>query len=246
MTNSTNKTTGVVLTTVPYNDRTQFVHIYTESMGKVTCKVTLGRMHHAGGQRTLYAPLTVVDLVLECRNGREILQIKEAALVSSPYLLSMSDMAKTAQCLYMAELLDKTIGEIGEPNPKLWDFIRQSIELLQLTEQGTANFHLVFTTKLCHLIGFHVDNSRYVDGMKFDISEGIFTSAPIMHPYYLTAESARWLHKLLETGFSGLDSLRLTKEQRNILLDMILTFLRIHMPEIGNLRSVDVLKQLFA
>ena len=36
----------------------------------------------------------------------------------------------------MAELLDKTIGEVGEPNPKLWDFISQSIELLELTSLG--------------------------------------------------------------------------------------------------------------
>ncbi|MBP5213035.1 MAG: DNA repair protein RecO [Bacteroidales bacterium] len=245
MTNSIIKTKGIVLSTVPYNDRTQFVHFYTEELGKLTCRITIGRIHRGGGQRTLYAPLTILDLVLEGRNNQDILKIAEAQLLHSPYLLSMSDPAKTAQCLYMAELLDKTIGEVGEPNPKLWDFISQSIELLELTHDGSANFHLVFTTRLCHLIGFHVDNSAYCEGMQFDISEGVYTAQPIYHPYYLTAESASWLNRLLDTNFSNLTSLQLTREQRNTLLEMMLTFLRIHMPETGNLRSVDVLKELF-
>lgn len=244
MTNSTIKTKGVVLSTVPYNDRTQFVHIYTEQLGKVTCKITLSRLRHSAGQRTLYAPLSILELVLEGKPGQELRSIHEATLLLSPYMLAMSDPGKTAQCLYMAELLDRTIKQV-EADPKLWQFISHSIELLQLTEAGSANFHLVFTTRLCFHLGFRVDNSQWVSGMQFDISEGIYTLSPIYHPYYLTAESASWLHQLLDTGFSTLDQLHLSREQRNILLDMMLTFIRIHLPEVGNLRSVEVLKELF-
>ena len=238
------KTLGIVLGTVPYNDNTQFVHIYTEQLGKVTCKVALTRLHHNGGQRMLYAPLSVLDMVIETRPNQEICKINEATLILSPYTLSMYDPGKTAQCMYMAELLDRTIKEI-EPNPRLWNFIQHSVELLQLSEEGCANFHLLFTTRLCYHIGFHVENSAWEEGMQFDISEGIYTRQPIHHPYYLTAESASWLHQLLDTSFADLSSLRLTRDQRNILLDMMLTFIRIHMPEIGNLRSVNVLKELF-
>ena len=245
MTNSITKTKGVVLSTVPYNDRTQFVRIYTEQLGKVTCKVTLSRVHRNGGQRLLYAPLTVLELVLEGRIGQDFKQIQEATLINSPYTLSMSDPGKAAQCLYMAELLDKTVKEV-EANARLWQFVSQSVELLQLTHSGSANFHLVFTTRLCYHIGFQVDNAKWREGMLFDICEGVYTIGPIYHPHYLAADSASWLHQLLDTRFSTLDSLRLTREQRNVLLDMMLSFLRIHLPEIGNLRSVEVLKELFA
>jgi len=244
MTNSAIKTKGVVLSTVPYNDRTQFVHIYTEQLGKVTCKITLSRLRRSGGQRTLYAPLSLLDMVLEGKPGQELRQIQEATLLLSPYMLSMSDPGKTAQCLYMAELLDRTIKQI-EPDAKLWQFVSHSVELLQLTTEGSANFHLVFTTRLCFHLGFRVDNSQWQPGMQFDISEGIYTLLPIYHPYYLTAESASWLHALLDTGFSNLHELHLNRDQRNTLLDMMLTFIRIHMPEIGNLRSVEILKELF-
>jgi len=244
MTNSICKTKGIVLSTVPYNDRARFVHIYTEQLGKVSCKIMLSRLHHNGGQRPFYAPLSMLELVLEGRAGQDLWQIKEASLLCSPYTVSMLDPGKTAQCLYMAELLDRTIREV-EANPRLWRFVSQSIELLQLTQQGSANFHLLFTTRLCYLIGFHVDNSAWREGMLFDISEGIYTAGPIYHQYYLTADSACWLHQLLDTRFSDLGSLHLNRQQRNVLLDMMLTFLRIHLPEVGTLRSVEVLKELF-
>ena len=244
MTNQSTKTQGIVLCTIPYNDRSQFVHIYTEQLGKITCRVTLTRLRRSGGQRMLYAPLSLLDMQLDSKPGQEIQHISEASLLLSPYTLSMTDPGKTAQCLYMAELLDKTIKEV-EANPRLWQFIRQSVELLQYIQSGSANFHLVFTTRLSYLIGFHVDNSTYEPGMQFDISEGIYTFGPIYHPYYLTAESTAWLHQLLDTDFSHLADLHLTRDQRNTLLDMMLTFLQIHFPEMGTLRSVEVLKELF-
>lgn len=244
MSNSNNKTRGVVLSTVPYNDQTSFVHIYTEEFGKISCRLTSGRRKQNSQQRMLYAPLAILDLVLSNQGQKEVFSIQEASSVLSPYILTMGDPGKTAQCLYMAELLDKTILEV-EPNQKLWQFISQSIELLQLTESNSANFHLVFTTRLCYLLGFKVDNDSYREGMQFDISEGIYTNQPIYHPYYLTAESASWLHMLLNTNFKNLTELHLTREQRNTLLDMMLCFLRIHLPEAGQLRSVDVLKELF-
>lgn len=240
----TEKTKGIVLSIIPYNDRTQFVHIYTERFGKITCKQQAGRKRKTDHTRSLFVPMTMLDLVIEQGRGQEVWTIAESVLLASSFELSMSDPGKGAQCLYMAELIDKTVMEV-ECNPKLWQFISQSIELLHLANKGNANFHLIFTTRLCYLLGFKVDNTAYHPGMQFDISEGIYTAAPIYHPYYLTAESAQWLHWLLDTGFSNIDQLTLNREQRNTLLDMMLCFIRIHLPDAGELRSVDVLKQLF-
>lgn len=239
------KTRGVVLTIIPYNDRTQFVHIYTETAGKITCRLKTSVRRRHSNERNFYTPLSMLDLVVNRISGSDLYEIVEASLISSPYLLSsVYDPAKGAQCLYMAELLDKTIREV-ETNARLWKFIEQSIMLFPLIEEGSANFHLLFTTKLCYLIGFHVDIEQYEPGMQFDISEGIFTFLPIYHPYYLTAESAKWLYTLLNTRFSDIAELQLQREQRNTLLDMMLTFIRIHLPDAGELRSVEVLKSLF-
>lgn len=239
------KTLGIVLGAVPYDDHTQFLHVYTERFGKVTYRSPLRPSRRGGGGRTLSAPLTVLDLVVDHRAASDIQRIREARLVASPYVLTAGDPAKAAQCLFIAELLDKVIRE-EEANQALFDFIQQGIELLSIASGGSANFHIVFCIRLFHLLGFHIDADRYVPGCRFDISEGVFTTVAIYHPYYLTAESAACFHTVLACGFSDLPHIAMNKTQREQLLDMLLLYLKIHLPEVGEIRSVEVLKDLFA
>jgi len=238
------KTAGIILSTVPYDDHTSFLHIYTERFGKVTYRAPLRRTKRQAAERMMLAPMTVLAMEVEHHPGNDIQKIREMHMLSSPYAFIMNHPIKAAQCLFMAELLDKTIRE-EESNPGLFRFIRQSIELLELTEAGCANFHLIFFIRLCHLLGFCIDRDTYSDGARFDISEGVFTLAPINHPFYLTAESAYHFHRMLQVGFSDMQQVALNREQRNRLTDMLLLFLKIHLPEMGEIRSTEVLKELF-
>lgn len=238
-------TEGIVLSLIPYNDHTQLVHIYTERYGKLTYRCPLSRSKKNGPLRTAMAPMTLVELTVRQDPRKvDLLQLNEVQVLLSPYLLAMSDPGATAQCLYLAELIDHSVREV-EQNKPLWSFLRQGLELLATSPAGQANFHLIFTLRLCQLLGFHIDDEEYSAGMLFDISEGRFTIQQIYHPYFLTAESAAWLHLLLQTDFATMEQLRLTRQQRSTLLDMLLLFMQMHIPEMGQLKSIEVLKELF-
>lgn len=239
------KTQAIVLSTVPINDHSQFVHLYTEQFGRMTCRIPLAsRGKRANLLRTMMTPMTVLDLVLKGRPAQEIRQIGEAQLLQSPYALSASHPDKAAQCLYMAELLAHTVRE-EEANPHLWDFILSSLAVLEQCETGWANFHLIFTCGLVAQLGFRVDTSGFESGCRFDLVEGIFTTGIISHPYYLNEESAKWFCRLLDTHYGNMDQLVLSRAGRSYLLDILLLFLDQHIPEMGHLKSVDVLKTLF-
>lgn len=246
------KTQGIVLTTVPYNDRILFVHVLTEALGKVTCRVSTSRSPRNAVSRLMLAPMTLLDLVLSRAPQQDVCTVREARLLHSPHggagsagAAGMADLTRMAQCAYLAELIDKTVREV-ESNARLWRFVRQGIELMSLAQAGQANFHLLFTSRLAYLLGFRVDVEGYAEGMMFDVSEGVFTRGPIYHPYYLRAESAAWLVRLLRTDFAHMGDLALSRAQRDTLLDMMLTYLRIHIPEMGEVRSVAVLQEVFA
>ena len=243
------KTQGIVLTTIPYNDRTLFVHVLTEALGKVTCRVSASRSPRRAISRLMLAPMTLLELIVSRAPQQEICTIREARLLHSPHgaaagQVGLHGLTGMAQCAYLAELLDKTVREV-ERNDRLWSFVRQGIELMALAGPGQANFHLIFTSRLAYLLGFRVDTERYAEGMMFDVSEGVFTHGPIYHPYYLRPESAAWLVRLLRTDFAHMADLTLSRAQRDVLLDMMLTYLRIHLPAMGELRSVAVLKEVF-
>jgi DNA repair protein RecO (recombination protein O) len=238
------KTLGVVLSTIPYNERTQFLHVYTERFGKVTyrLKVDVGRRRAA--DRLIQAPLTLLEMDVQHSPTQQIQTLGETRILQSPYEASMAQPDKMAQCMFVAELLDKCIHE-EEANPALFAFIRQSIELLALTPGSDANFHLSFVMRLCPLLGFQIDTSNYCPGMQFDIREGIFTDRPIPHPEYLNAESSRYFYETLHAHYSDLAQLRFNREQRNYWIDTLLLYLKAHLPEMGELKSLDILKELF-
>jgi DNA repair protein RecO (recombination protein O) len=245
MASETDKTQAIVLGTVPINDHSQFVHLYTERFGRMTCRIPLySKGKRANQLRTMMTPMTVLDLVLKGHPSQEIRQIGEARIVQSPYMLTLSHPDKSAQCLYMAEIIAHTVRE-EEANPRLWEYFMSSLEILEQCEAGWANFHLVFTCGLISQLGFSVDTGKYVQGCRFDLVEGIFTMNNIVHPYYLNEESSRWFCKLFDTRFDALDQLVLNRAGRSYLLDTLLTFLGQHIPEMGHLKSVDVLKTLF-
>lgn len=250
MTTLNDKTLGIVLSTIPINDRSQFVHFYTEKLGRITCKVLIAsRGKRSSQMRNLLTPMSLLELVLSGHNNStpapgDILQIKEASIVNSSHLITLSHPDKAAQCLYMAELIDHTVRE-EEANPNLWQFLTGSLEVLENIENDWANFHLVFTNGLTRQLGFSIDTDTYHPGDFFDIVEGTFTSAPILHPLYLNAVSADWYHRMLRLDYRSLSELKVNRQQRAALLDMELTFLSHHIPEMGTLHSVDVLKTLF-
>lgn len=241
------KTQGIVLGSVPYNDRTRFVHIYTEKFGKITYKVstTATRSKKSQQQKLLFCPLSRLELDVMHTEVSEMQQIKDAALLASPHLLGAEDPMKFVQCIYIAELLDRSIREI-EYNPQLWEFIVNSIDMLYLLEGDTSNFHLLFTAKLCIPLGFGIDETEYKPGMQFDMLESCFTNEAITHGYYLNPVSAEYLYKLLCSDYNNIGKLRLSSNEKSIMLNILLAYLKIHIPEIGELKSLDVLKALYS
>lgn len=245
MTNESDKTQAIVLSTVRVNDHTQFVHLYSERYGRITCRAPLAsRGKRAAQIRTMMTPMTVLDLVLSGRPQQEIRLISEAQIVQSPYLLTMNHPDKVAQCLYMAELIDHTVRE-EEANDRLWNYVIGSLGILEQCDEGWPNFHLVFTCGLISQLGFSIDTSRYADGCRFDLIEGIFTSEAILHAYYLTEESAKWFCRLLDTTYETMHQLELSRAGRNSLLKILLAFLELHIPEMGHLQSIEVLQSIF-
>lgn len=253
MTTLKDKTPGIVLSSIPINDHWQFVHIYTERLGRITCRVPLAsRGRRASQMRQTFTPMTMLDLVLSGFRGAlpntttasEILQIQELSIVRSPYYMTLSHPEKATQCLFMAELIDHTVREV-EANAQLWQFITGSLEILESLDRDWANFHLVFICGLARQLGFYIAPEGYMPGQQLDLLEVAFTSEPIPHPYYLNAESAHWFHHLLLLDYSTLGNIKLNRLQRAALLDMALAFLNLHIPEMGKLHSVEVLRTLF-
>ena len=236
------KTLGIVLCSIPYNDNSQFVHIYTEKFGKITYKVAIKHYRKTAHQRMAFTPMSLLELDVEHSESSEVQKIKEVVVISSPLMTGTSDAVKYSQCLYLAELLDKSVREV-EKNNQLWEYIYNSLEMLFLPEFSSDEFHLLFTANLFGHLGFGINYMEYAKGMQFDMKEGCFTNTPILHPYFLNKVSAEYLYRLLSTEFSDIQSLKLNRDERQTMLDILLIYLKIHIPELENV-NFDILKDI--
>ena len=237
------KTLGIVLHIIPYNDKVAVAHLYTREYGRMAFLFPQGNGRKARMYRPLFMPFSILELDIDRRNTRELQKIVEARSML-PLQNIHTDPVKNAETLFLAEMLGQTL-KMPEPNPQLFAFIAQAIQVLNLIDEGKANFHLCFLLQLCGFLGFSPNMESYHPGYYFDMLNGIFTPSRPLHAYTLEPREAEIFAQLTRMDFNNLRYFRFNRGERNAVLDRILTYYRLHQPGIDELHSPEILKALF-
>ena len=218
--------------------------MYTEQYGRSSYLIPQG----GGKKLACFGPLmpfSILELDIDYRNSRELQKIIEARTVL-PLQNIYSDPVKNAEALFLSEVLCQTIKE-PEPNLPLFAFIARSIQVLNIMEEGKANFHLCFLLQLCSFLGFQPQYWKPIDPRIFfrTCLNGIFSPSRPIHTYTLDAREAEIFARLTRMDFNNLRYFKFNRGERNAILDRILTYYRLHQPDISELRSPEILRAIF-
>lgn len=234
---------GIVLNTIKYNDRHNITHIYTDRHGLMSFLVAQGKTAAARMRAAMFMPLGLLQFEARIMPGKDLCTLHDVRRVHALHSL-YADPVKNAVAMFMSELLTHSIQE-REQNEPLFRYIATSVRLLDTITDGVANFHICFLYHLGSFLGIEPDISSYQEGYWFDMAEGTFHSRPSGGSHNLRPEQAKVLYLLSRMSFSNLHIFRFNREERNQMLDTILTYYRLHNSTLGSLRSPDILKQLF-
>lgn len=237
------KLKGIVLNTIRYSDKHNIVHIYTDGRGLMSFAVPQGKTHAARMRNAMLMPLSLIDLEATMRNGHELSMLREVRR-NYPLATLYSDPIKNAIALFISELLAHVIQE-PEGNSYLFRYIEQSVQLLEQMPNQIANFHICFLFHLGAHLGIQPNLESYRKGYWFDMTEGVFVPAAVRGHDLLQPQEAQVIHLLSRMTFSNMTVFRFNREERNRMLDVIISYYRLHNAAIGTLRSPDILKQLF-
>lgn len=237
------KLKGIVLNTIRYSDKHNIVHIYTDGRGLMSFAVPQGKTHVARMRNAMLMPLSLIDLEATMRNGHELSMLREVRR-NYPLATLYSDPIKNAIALFISELLAHVIQE-PEGNSYLFRYIEQSVQLLEQMPDQIANFHICFLFHLGAHLGIQPNLESYRKGYWFDMTEGVFVPAAVRGHDLLQPQEAQVIHLLSRMTFSNMTVFRFNREERNRMLDVIISYYRLHNAAIGTLRSPDILKQLF-
>lgn len=237
------KLRGIVLNTIRYSDKHNIVHIYTDGRGLMSFAVAQGKTQAARMRNALLMPLSLIDLEAGIRGGRDLSVLREVRR-NYPLLTIYSDPVKNAIALFISELLTHVIQE-PEGNDPLFRYIEQSVQLLEEMPGQVANFHICFLYHLGAHLGIQPNVESYREGYWFDMTDGVFVSGAVRGHMHLQPGEAQVIHLLSRMTFKNMGYFRFSREERNRMLDVIISYYRLHNAAIGTLRSPDILKQLF-
>lgn len=238
------KTTGIVLRSLKYNDTSLIVDIYTEAHGRVSYLVPVPKTRRGGVRPVLFQALSIVEYESDYRPRLALQRLKEVRPLyvfgSLPY-----DPHKSAVALFLAEFLHRALREEGE-NSALFAYLYYSIEWLDTCRAGAANFHLVFLMRLSRFLGLYPNLEDYRQGDCFDLRAACFATARPPHADVVLPEEASRLVQLARMNYDTMHLFAMSRAERNRFLSFILEYYRLHLPDFPELRSLNVLQELFA
>ena len=111
------KTRGIVLHSIPYNDKYSIIYMYTESFGRVAYLVarTLGKKSNLS--RALFMPLSVLEMEVDHKHNRDLHRVRETKSCFPINELS-SHPVKNVLALFLSEVLFRVVKET-EPDARL-------------------------------------------------------------------------------------------------------------------------------
>lgn len=239
------KSEGIVLRKVKYGDNSLIVDIYTLYNGCLSFLVRMPKGKRVSGKRMLFQPLNQICFDADVRSHSNIHYFKEVHL-SVAYREISINIYKVSIALFLAEFLSHVLSKEGKNDP-LYEFLKYALEWLDNCTRNYANFHIVFLIRLSLFIGFYPNVSGYHKGDTFDLLNGCFSSIALPAPgRVIPADQARFVIPLLNMNFDTMHHFRFNHAQRNRILEVILDYYRLHIPAFPQLKSLEVLKEIFA
>lgn len=237
------KTRGIVLRSISYNDKYAIIHMYTEAFGRASYLVARSRGKKSTVSKALFMPLSVVEMEVEHLNKRDLHRIHETKLCY-PLTELFCNPVKNVLALFVSEVLFRVVKET-EPDPRLFEYLYESIQLLEFADKGVANFHLVFLLRLLYYMGIYPNAESYVPGTYFDMQNGVFVDCIPMHRHYLNKEESVFFARLLRISFENMSLYSFSRQDRMGVINRILEYYRLHLPDFPEIKSLSVMQSLF-
>lgn len=234
---------GVVIQLRDFNDESAIAELYTAEHGCVGVLVPRGNGKKARGMKHLFSPLSPVELLVNRRSEGGLYKLKEGSFIFPLFDIPFNPN-KTAIAFFVAEVLKNALRK--EPaDVGLFSFLCTSIAWLDEAKEGFANFHLVFMVELARHLGICPELDYPGRGVYFDAVSGTFTGGVSFGQVVFPPSYTYYIIRLLRCHYDNMNGLRLNNKERNTCAGAILFYYKLHVPEFDDLKSLDILQELF-
>lgn len=234
------KTRGIVLSCLKYRETSIIARVYTEQLGVQTYVVNGVRKAKPPGRIALFQPFTLLELVAYVARGSSGLTRLSEFRCAEPFQTLPYDVHKSSVVLFLSEVLGRAVRE-EEQNEALFQFLHDSILAFDRQAGGSENFAPAFLLQLTAYLGFGISSGNEL------------TDQVIMAGHAATAKGATGPATLRLHEFDGyFDELLRDPATSTIpngrvrheLLNVLIRYYQLHVEQMGEIRSLEILSQV--
>lgn len=208
----------IILNTTKVGERSLVLHALSPDWGRRSFIASVPR----GGRMALFQPLGLLDAEVT-ENPRSDLWRVHGLSARHPLSGIRTSPAKNAMGLFMSEVLYRTIRD-GAREEGLFEWCERAVLTLDALPGDYANYHLRFLLELAVALGFA-------------------PSAEDLAPF--AGEHLEPVCALLQSDFSACMLVPLSGETRSAIAESLLRYLSFHTESQIQVRSLQVLRELF-
>ena len=227
-----------------YGESRLIVDMFTREVGRLSFIVPLPKTPKSRMKKQYFQPMTLLEIECDVRQRVQLQKLKDVRLLSAYTSVPFSP-EKLALSLFTAEFLYHALRS-EQCNEPLFAYVCDAMRWLDAVETGFANFHLTFLMRLSRFLGFYPNLDDYVDGCVFDLRAATFSLQVPTHRDFLQPDDAQRIHTLMRMDFPTMRLYRLSRHDRNRIVDVLLYYYRLHIPQFPELKSLSVLQELWA
>jgi DNA repair protein RecO (recombination protein O) len=238
------KTRGIILHQIKYTDSGIVAQLYTRKFGRQSFLIKGMRNKKTGKHNIIFQPMFILDLEMYYKSSREMQTLKEFSVAYSPYEIH-SNIKKSCAAIFLGEVLTSVLKE-ESPHEEMFDYIEEAIVYFDGCKNNYANFHIAFLAGLSSFLGFEPSIQANTDDAFFDLQNGIFVPVPPVHGKYATREISDILAVFFASSYYSANLISLTGILRNEVLETLINYYSLHLPGLKKIKSLEVLKEVFA
>lgn len=236
-------TRGIVLQQIRYSESSVIVKVLTEQFGLKSYIIKGVHKKRASVKSSLLQHLNLIELVCDNKNYGGLQHPKEIRL-EYPYHTLPADILKSSMGLFINEMLLHAIRH-EEPDPALFQFLRNALIRLDSLEKPAPDFHLWLCIRLTQHLGFQPQETTE-DPRYFNLREGLFCPQEGPEGECMDAACTKGFHTLLNCSPEALEQFTLPYALRLQLLQHLINYYRWHIPDFGEILSHRILSEVLS
>ncbi len=219
---------AIVLKRFPYGESSIIAKCFVKNRGKLSF-IVHGARRKKSPRSSHFQPANCLDIVYYYKPTKNLQTISKSSFINTWKHITQ-DFKKISYCMALMELTERCLSE-NDPHESLYD---ELFKALLSIENNTGNDNLTFW-----YYQYQILNKL---GFKPDFTQTDVDNTPLPNPY--KSSNSKEVFDCFENSDSGIEkNIILSSKDRNIISSYLNTCLQIHFDGLGQLKSLQFIKE---